>query len=102
MKRKLVNGDERALLLQKFMDRQISDETCHKISHTFIGKTQKDRETHAHNINEIIDNSKTEQEILDKINNMHQAQITTQKFRLFISIHIHMGADNNTKKNNKI
>ena len=70
MKRKLVNGHERALLLRRFMDRQISDETCHKISHTFIGKTQKDRETHAHNINEIIDNSKTEQEILDKINNM--------------------------------
>ena len=67
MGQRLVDGHQRALLLERFMARKLSDEAQKKISGTFPGKTQKERELHAQRINEIIDNNETEEKVLQKL-----------------------------------
>ena len=67
MARKLYSGEHRGKMLRRFTDRKFSTYTTGKIADTFEGKSQEERELHAQMINSIIDSSRTEEEILEKV-----------------------------------
>ena len=67
MARKLINGHERAMLLKRFMDLNISMDIQEAIAEIFRNIPEELKEVLAQKINQIIDSSKTEQEILEKV-----------------------------------
>ena len=67
MQPKLVNGHLRAILLETFMVKRISRNTQKAISTTFIPLPEEERELHAQKILDIINNSETEEEIIQKV-----------------------------------
>ena len=67
MAKKLVNGTLRARLLITTLEKGLSKSTQKAISTTFVPLPEEVREEHAKTILEIIDSSRTEEEILEKV-----------------------------------
>ena len=67
MARKLTSGGKRARLLTTFTQRNISLSTQKAISTTFVPLPEEVREGYAEKIIEIINSSRTEEEILEKV-----------------------------------
>lgn len=67
MRKKLVNGHLRAVLLRTTTEKEFSDNTKKAISTTFVPLPEEQREAHAQKILDIIHSSETEEEILQKI-----------------------------------
>ncbi|MBQ5782503.1 MAG: hypothetical protein IIV99_03850 [Oscillospiraceae bacterium] len=69
---KPVNGDNRAELLVTFTRRKFSPSTELAISETFVPLPEEAREAHAQKILDIINSTESEEEILQKIKNLHR------------------------------
>ena len=70
MEKKMQDMRQRAKLLKTFYEKKISQNTQEKISQTFIQLEYEQMEIHAQKMLEIINSSKSEEEILTKIRNI--------------------------------